>query len=149
MSDTLDPRLKQLLEDIASEAGNKPFSWRDAPYGISKFDAAVAHAEARNAILSKMDAAILTLGVMPKAAPPKLGLIRENIFLVDSDVREVKRTWRERLFTLPWQPFKATRTEITTTPSKVCYQMPDGSLVMHPATAAELKRQLGLTGETK
>src|SRR5574343_1370655 len=146
--ETLDPRLKQLLEDIASEAGNKPFSWRDAPYGVGTTSNGP---DTRAELIEKLKYAALALTSIPKPppVPPNLGKIIENPLMVYTDVREVKRTWRERLFTLPWQPFRATRTEITTTPSKVCYQLPDGSLVTHPETAAELKKQLGLTGETK
>ena len=58
----------------------------------------------------------------------------------DGEPYEVPRTWRERLFSRPWRPMKATRTVVPKKPRRDVLQMPDGSLVMHPAIAEELKR---------
>lgn len=60
----------------------------------------------------------------------------------DGDPCEVPRTWRERLFSRPWQPLMATRTVLPKRPRRDVLKMPDGSLVMHPELAEELKRQV-------
>ena len=63
--------------------------------------------------------------------------------------RTVKRTWRERLFTRPWRPRKATK--VITVPCKEAYLVDPGrvmvgvrgpALVLHPAYLEEFK-QLG------
>jgi hypothetical protein len=74
---------------------------------------------------------------------PLMGmLVRLNPLLtVAGPPVEIRRPWRERLFSLPWCPWQASRTE---TP-----QIPDpkpmliGNLIfMHPDTWANLKREL-------
>ena len=60
--------------------------------------------------------------------------------VVDGEPYEVPRTWKERLFSRPWRPMRKTRTEIPKVPSREALQLPDGSLVMHPAMATELRR---------
>lgn len=42
------------------------------------------------------------------------------------DFVRVKRTWAERLFTLPWRPLVATKL----TASSVCYATSDGSILV-------------------
>ena len=48
--------------------------------------------------------------------------------------KRVPRSWRERLFSWPWQPWRATKA----VPSDEVLLM-DGMLVMHPATYVMLK----------
>ena len=60
--------------------------------------------------------------------------IIENIHMVDVDnpiITEVNRTWKERLFTLPWRPFKKTKTVTTFPPMKNFYLM-GRTLFCHP-----------------
>ena len=68
--------------------------------------------------------------------------------LVDPNLTEAgepvktKRTWRERLFTLPWRPFMGTKTHIPRVPSRNAIRLPSGDLVVHPAMFEEIKRQV-------
>lgn len=55
---------------------------------------------------------------------------------------DVERTWKERLFTLPWKPFRKTKTIIPQIPSKQIYGLPDGTWVMHPDTFHQLKVEI-------
>ena len=53
----------------------------------------------------------------------------------------VQRTWRERLLTRPWRPWKATKVVSRVEPSDTVLQV-DGKLLMHPATFERLKMAL-------
>ena len=61
------------------------------------------------------------------------GQIIISPFLTEEEL--VRRTWRERLFTRPWQPLHRWRTVVV--PMKRSIRMPDGTLAMHPAYYAE------------
>lgn len=50
---------------------------------------------------------------------------------------EVRRTWRERLLSRPWRPWKATRIVVLQVPSRQVYMMGD-SMVVHPVFLREL-----------
>lgn len=52
--------------------------------------------------------------------------------------RTVTRTWRERLFSWPWRPWRATR--VVQAPDPSMYQMAGGLLVGHPVTINRLRR---------
>jgi len=72
--------------------------------------------------------------------------IIENVMLVKhgNPIKvEKERTWKERLLTRPWNPFK--RTKIITTvpeiPDDNIYRMAD-ILIMHPNTAKKLREQI-------
>jgi hypothetical protein len=54
---------------------------------------------------------------------------------------KVRRSWKERLFTLPWKPLQKTRTVVPQVPRKDILQMMGDTLIMHPAIAAELRRK--------
>jgi hypothetical protein len=56
---------------------------------------------------------------------------------------KVRRSWRERCLTRPWRPWRSVRWHIPMIPT--CYQLPDGTLVMHPEYASELRRAIGGT----
>lgn len=49
------------------------------------------------------------------------------------------RTWRERLFSLPWRPFKRTRWITPMVPSRTVRKVDRDTLLMHPAIWRELK----------
>lgn len=51
-----------------------------------------------------------------------------------SDIR--RRTWKERLFTLPWTPWQPTKY------SPKCYLMADGTLIVSPKTKLLLEEAL-------
>lgn len=69
--------------------------------------------------------------------------IIESLAMVeDGEPYEECRTWKERLFTRPWKPFKKTRTIVPKVPMKSIFKTPDGMLIMHPSLAAQLRRQI-------
>lgn len=47
-----------------------------------------------------------------------------------SDYESVKRTWRERLFSWPWKPWK----KFNSVYNPKVYSLKDGTLVMSPAS---------------
>jgi hypothetical protein len=51
---------------------------------------------------------------------------------------QIKRLWRERLFTLPWQPFRATKWVTTQIPMKKILKI-HNKLYMHPTVFETLK----------
>lgn len=55
--------------------------------------------------------------------------------------QQIRRTWRERLFSRPWRPLQATYTVVPQVPSDQILQTPDG-LVMHPEMWRKLSEQL-------
>ena len=64
----------------------------------------------------------------------------EDVHMVDVDnpiITEVKRTLKERLFTLPWRPFKKTKIVTTYPPLKSFYLM-DTMLICHPVMKQSL-----------
>ena len=66
--------------------------------------------------------------------------IIENAHMVkDGEPYEVRRTWKERLFSLPWRPLLARRTVVPKVPRRAIIQLPNGALVMHPVVAEELR----------
>ena len=63
-----------------------------------------------------------------------LKIITSEHFVEDGPPIQVARTWRERFLTRPWRPWEATRTVIPKVPMRCAYQLPDGTLTMHPET---------------
>jgi hypothetical protein len=55
--------------------------------------------------------------------------------------REEKRTWKERMFTLPWHPWKATKTVYYPEAIPAMYRI-GNKIVGHPAKIAELKAEI-------
>lgn len=53
-----------------------------------------------------------------------------------------RRTWKERLFSRPWRPWKSTITERPLVPDREVYCSGLDTLVMHPVVAAELRRAI-------
>lgn len=62
--------------------------------------------------------------------------------LVDKETRIVQRSWRERLFSLPWQPLRPWKEVVTTVPAKKALVMEDGTWYMHPTTLEQLRKKL-------
>ena len=61
--------------------------------------------------------------------------IVESLSMVDvnnPEHVEQKRTWKERLFTLPWRPFKKTKT-LTIFPPLKNYYLIGNTILCHPA----------------
>lgn len=78
-----------------------------------------------------------------------MNYVKENLILLakgckiieDSNVTDLKivyRTWAERLFTLPWTPFKKTKTIY----APIAYHMSDGTIVISPKTMQILQEAL-------
>lgn len=73
--------------------------------------------------------------------PPLPVRVLENpLLVVDGDPVEVPRTWRERLFSRPWRPFKATKTVIPKVPMPSVYLTGDGTVYAHPEIAAQIRK---------
>lgn len=52
---------------------------------------------------------------------------------------QVRRSWRERLFSRPWRPLRQTRTVIPQVPMKGGYRLGKHTIVMHPETLRQLR----------
>lgn len=61
----------------------------------------------------------------------------------------VRRSWLERLFSCPWQPFTATRTITPQVPMRGGYELTNGTLMMHPETFRQMKAMLASAGAAK
>ncbi len=59
------------------------------------------------------------------------------------DSVEVKRTWRQRLFSRPWQPWRRTFTMIPQVPMKSALLI-NGELMMHPQMFEQFKIAVAL-----
>lgn len=58
---------------------------------------------------------------------------------------EVKRSWKERLFTLPWRPFKKTRHYVSIRETRLPdpqYYIMGRNIIAHPATMQRLRNEL-------
>lgn len=63
-------------------------------------------------------------------------------YLTETKTEEVKRTIKERLFSLPWRPFKKTKTITVQVPQRGVFKTEFG-LCMHPAIWEEIKKAKG------
>lgn len=71
--------------------------------------------------------------------------IYTNEHLVLQERKQVERTWRERLFTLPWRPLRRYRTIVTCRPNPspmLMYVNGQPIFFMHPETFQQLKETL-------
>ena len=69
--------------------------------------------------------------------------IIESVYLVENgEPIVVHRTWRERLFSRPWTPLIKTRTVVPQIPYRGAVQLDANTLVMHPYTLAQLRKEL-------
>lgn len=67
---------------------------------------------------------------------PKSYMIIENENMtVPGNPIKIDRTWSERLFSFPWNPFRTTKWITPREPSKEVIIGPGGAMVMHPQTA--------------
>ena len=67
--------------------------------------------------------------------------IIENSQMVDRKETEVSRPWKERLFSLPFKPFKKTKIIVTYIPKSEILQY-GNVIVCHPAIAAKIRQEL-------
>ena len=56
-----------------------------------------------------------------------------------TETQEIARTWRERLFSLPWRPLRKTKTVVV--PRKDLFWV-NGAFYGHPATIEALRERL-------
>lgn len=71
----------------------------------------------------------------------RVKIIESRLMVEDGEPYEVKRSWRERLFSRPWRPLLPTRTVVPKVPKREAMLLSDGSLVMHPEIAKMLRQQ--------
>ena len=67
-------------------------------------------------------------------------IVEDLSLVVDGDPIEVRRTWKERLFSRPWRPFKRNKTVIPKVPSEEVLVILPNTIVAHPITAREVRR---------
>lgn len=71
-----------------------------------------------------------------------LQLIANDILTIPGPDREVRRTWRERLFTIPWTPLKATRKEPTRIPDPNFYvDHINNRIIAHPSVIDRILKE--------
>ena len=64
-------------------------------------------------------------------------IIENPMLTVAGEPYTVKRTWKERLFSKPWRPTRATKTIVPQVPSREVVQY-GRTLIMHPVLKKEL-----------
>lgn len=65
----------------------------------------------------------------------------ESVHLTqDGKPYQVRRSWRFRLFSLPWRPWQTTYTVVPRVPYKGAIQIDANTLIMHPETVRYLRR---------
>jgi len=68
-------------------------------------------------------------------------IIENPNLLVPGEPKIIVRTWKERIFSLPWRPWRASKTIIPMVPSKEILQY-GNRWIMHPSMAEQIKREL-------
>ena len=77
-----------------------------------------------------------------------LGLyIHTSPYLVTQESRQVPRTWRERLFSRPWQPWVGAKTISVEVPSKQILNVGNSMLICHPEMLKAIRKTYGVTHE--
>lgn len=66
-------------------------------------------------------------------------VIESTSMVEDGEPYSVARSWRERLFSLPFRPFDSCKLVTPKVPAKYSYRLPNGSWVMHPEMAKILR----------
>lgn len=51
---------------------------------------------------------------------------------------QIRRSWKERLFSRPWRPRQRMKTIVPRVPSEKCYLLGNNTIMMHPETAQKL-----------
>lgn len=96
--------------------------------------------------LDMLHAAIDKIKALPPLPPP-IRFSESVTLTVPGPIEIVARTWRERLFSLPWRPLQATRQVQTYVPDPNVYQLGNGLVVGHPVTIARLRAKLSTQQE--
>jgi hypothetical protein len=86
----------------------------------------------------------LNMKKMPYTPPSFSGIkiIEDPNLTEPGEPYEVRRTWKERLLSLPWQPFRRMKTIVPQVPMKQVLLFKGNTFIAHPVVAAELRRKL-------
>lgn len=83
------------------------------------------------------------MGLPPGAASlGALRIIEDQNLTIDGPPVPFRLSWRQRLLSWPWRPWRATIMVPSKIPNPDGYIVGPNRIVMHPATAAALKREL-------
>lgn len=77
----------------------------------------------------------------PLFNPMGMRVIVDSQLVEPDGTVDVRRTWRERLFSIPWRPLEATKPVQTFRPSREVIQV-NGRLLMHPVTWKKMVEEL-------
>jgi len=69
-------------------------------------------------------------------------IIEDERLVKEGEPVEVKRSWFDRLFSWPWEPWIATETVIPMVPDDGIYQFEGDTFIMHPATAKLVRERM-------
>ncbi len=62
-------------------------------------------------------------------------ILESEYLTVDGEPVQVRRSWRERLFSRPWRPLTTTRTVVPQVPNPGLMRIDARTIVLHPETA--------------
>lgn len=65
----------------------------------------------------------------------------ENVYCVKKEIEWVNRTWKERLFSTPWKPWRSRKLVTISFPDPDVYVM-GNRIIGHPVTLAKLRSEL-------
>lgn len=68
--------------------------------------------------------------------------VLENVFLTEPKQIEIRRTWAERLFSLPWRPLQQMKMVTIQVPYTGAMRI-GNNLIMHPETIRKMKAMDG------
>ena len=64
----------------------------------------------------------------------------ESVYLTEAgEPYQVRRSWKERLFSRPWKPLQRTRMVVPQVPMKGGYRLGNDTIVMHPDMIRQLR----------
>jgi hypothetical protein len=66
-------------------------------------------------------------------------IIESEFLTVPGEPEQRRRTWRQRLFSRPWRPWRATYVFIPQLPNPNVFILNGRTVVMHPVTARKLR----------
>lgn len=75
-------------------------------------------------------------------APPQFKFVENTNLTIPGPVDVIRRTWKQRLFTLPWRPLKTHLRLQTYIPDPNYYVIHNQTVVAHPVTISKLKKAL-------
>lgn len=70
-----------------------------------------------------------------------LRIIEDSTMVIDGEPIKVVRSWKERIFSLPWRPLKRAKIVVSKVPNPNVYRYKD-YMVMHPDIAKQLREHI-------